>query len=228
MTDIIDVSAAQRVPLDGGAIAASGIVAGIVRATLGRVTTSRDIDGACHAHANAFRAAGLDIGAYGLLFARHGRPQDADDQGRDLVRLWRELGGTLLPAIDVEREPGDEGVAEQEYLDAIRMYVDAVEAEIGRPPMLYVGSGWLAAHPLVAACTDLARCPWWSPDYGLLGASVTTPAPARPWTVPPALHQYAGGLAGAGGVQGRLGTCAGISGYVDRSRLLVGIDAVRC
>lgn len=221
MTDILDVSAAQRVPLDGGAIAAAGIVAGIVRATLGRVASSRDLDGAAHAHANAFRGASLDLSAYGLLFARHGVAQDADEQGRDLVRAWRELGGTLLPAIDVEREPGDQGVTEQEALDAIRMYVDAVEAEIGRPPILYCGPGWWGASRLRMGARELARCPLWTSDFEA-SRPVGSPLATPPWTSS-ALHQYAGSPTNTG----RTGTCPGVSGYVDRSRLLVALDALR-
>jgi GH25 family lysozyme M1 (1,4-beta-N-acetylmuramidase) len=225
-SELIDLSVANLVR-DYSAFARAGIAAAIVRSTLGRVDSDRDIDPRLHEHANGLRSAGLqDLTTYSLLFGRHAQAQDGARQGTDAVKAWRSIGATLIPFADVEHEPGDGQVTDVEYRDAIRYWVDAVEHEIGRSPGLYVGSGWLAAYPAVRECTELARCVWWAPDYAVEGAAIVTPAPCAPFSKAPELHQYAGGLAVPGGLQGRVGRVEGV-GIVDRTQALTGLEALR-
>lgn len=220
--EIVDVSAANG-RLDFGAIAAAGVVATIVRASLGRVDTERDVDARMREHANTSRRSIPNLTAYGLVFARHGMRQDADRQARDLLKLWHEIGSTLLPMGDFEREPGDERVTEQEYADAIEMWIDTMTAELGRAPLLYTGPGWWDSSPVRRAMARAGACPLVCSDFER-SRPVGSPLLPTPWKASgAAVHQYAGSPTSTG----RMGIIAGVGAPIDRSRALIPIDGLR-
>ena len=203
----IDVSGHQQ-PVDWARVKAAGVSFAYVKATEGVGWR----DKAAQGHASGALAAGLDVGAYHYLRVRHGA-QDAAEQAFQFLRVHRELGCTLVPALDVETQ-GNEGRTFAEYLAAIRAFVSVVEAELGRPPILYTYPGfWAGSHALMAA-DDLARCPLWLASYNR-----RQPAPPDPWTTL-TMWQYAAGA-------GVIGRVDGVKGDVDRNRLFVPLDKIR-
>lgn len=203
----IDVSGHQS-PIDWARVRAAGVSFAYVKATEG--TGYRDKSATRHA-SGAF-AAGLDVGAYHYLRVRQGA-QDAAEQAHQFLAVHRALGCTLLPALDVETQ-GNEGRSYAEYLAAVRTFVDVVEAEIGRPPLLYTYPGFWAGSSQLTGAEDLVRCPLWIAHYTRRGPTIP-----RPWTKA-TMWQYAAGA-------GVIGRVDGVVGAVDRDRLYVPLEALR-
>lgn len=225
--ELLDLSEANG-PIVVEQIRDAGVAGLLLRATKGRVIQTSDIDRRLYDYANAARRIGLPFWLYGLLFARAGRPQDADQQARDLCAKARELGAERVVWMDVEREPGDEYVTEQENLDAIRMWLDGADDD-GHEGGIYYGPGWWSLSRLRMKATDLAERKRWCSDFER-SRPIGEPLAVGPWTGVPLLHQYAGGKPAEIPLErwtGRLGTVAGVSGYVDRSRCFGPLETLR-
>lgn len=203
----IDVSGHQ-LPIDWEKVYRAGVRFAYVKATEG--TGYRDKRATAHA-AGAF-AADLDVGSYHYLRVRRGA-QDAAEQAHQFLAVHRALGCTLVPALDVETQ-GNEGRTFGEYLAAIRAFVAVVEAELGRPPLLYTYPGFWAGSEQLQAAEDLARCPLWIAHYTKKGPTIP-----RPWKSA-TLWQYQAGA-------GVIGKVDGVTGAVDRNKLFVGLDKIR-
>jgi GH25 family lysozyme M1 (1,4-beta-N-acetylmuramidase) len=169
-------------------------------------------------NANGCRATSLPFGVYGLVYARHLRPQDAAEQGRQLVALHRETGATLLPALDCEDGPPGPPNG-WEWLAAIEDYVEAVASELGRAPLVYLSPAFVSERaPGLSMSTIVSPCPLWLAAY-----EPTCPEAPLPWRFmkgqQPTMWQYES-----------TGSVAGIRGNVDRSRILTpgGVNAIRC
>jgi lysozyme len=207
--EIIDVSQFNG-SVDFARVKAAGIAAVYIRALIGR----DDRDARLIEHANGARAAGLPFGVYGDDFPRHGRPQDACVQARQLAAIHHEVGASLLPMIDVEPE-GIAGVTGAEWAASVEAYVEAIELELGRPPLLYTGPGFWSQYPELGACNTAGRCPLWMAAY-----LQQMPPPFAPWASV-SLWQY------CGDAPGFVGHVAGVSTPVDRTRALKALDAFR-
>ena len=125
----IDVSSIQGV-IDWPRVKAAGISFAYVRALLGRDDQDRRLTQNC---AGAL-AEGIEVGVYGVLYPRHGRAQDADEQARQLAALHRTHKCTLRPMIDFETVKTE--ATPQEWLAALDAYCDALDIA-GLPAILY-------------------------------------------------------------------------------------------
>lgn len=204
---VIDVSQFQGA-IDWAAVRASGVEAVWIRAEIGYGTG----DGMVEHHAEGARVAGLPFGVYGLCYPRHGCAQDADRQARQLLEHHRQLGASLLPMIDVEDGPPGPPT-HAEWAEAIDAYAVTIEGDLGKAPIVYGSPAFFATMADLLSLHAVDRCPLFVADY----------RPGPPQIPPPftayALHQFTGS-----------GTCPGIAGAVDRSRLApnVTIDVLRC
>lgn len=203
----IDVSSHQAA-IDWPRVARAGIAFVYVKATEG----VGFVDRRAAAHVAGARAAGLEVGAYHYLRVREGA-QDAEAQARAFLVQHRALGCTLRPALDVETQ-GNEGRPYAAYLEAVRAFVRVIEAELGRPPILYTYPGFWAGSSTLRGATDLVECPLWIAHYTAKGPTIP-----KPWTKA-TLWQYAAGA-------GVIGHVDGVVGAVDRNRLFGGIEAIR-
>jgi GH25 family lysozyme M1 (1,4-beta-N-acetylmuramidase) len=213
--ELLDVSGLNG-PIDYAAVRDSGISGAYIRAGLGLGTP----DTALHEHANGFRAVGLPFGLYLVVYPRHGRPQDADAQADELARAHAETGATLKMCGDFERSKDTAAATPDDWLAALSLFAGTLRSAHG-PPLIYAGRFFLAGIPHLSELLELHESPLWVPNYAVEGAPVVEPAPIGDWG-PVTMLQYAGGKAAPGDVQGRLGTCPGVTGYVDRSRLTEG------
>ncbi|HEX8319151.1 GH25 family lysozyme [Longimicrobium sp.] len=174
----------------------AGIAFAILKATEGKSF----VDPRAEKNLARCREVGIVAGMY--HFYRH----DVDPAAQAkhfLANLGAREPGDLLPAIDVEA-PGDGGgpitYPRSEVVARVKVVVDAVEAAIGRAPMIYTyPSAW---KELTDNSTAFAgRCPLWIASYG--GA---TPKLVGGWTKY-TVWQYTD-----------QGTVNGIGGGVDRDR----------
>ncbi len=143
----IDVSYYQG-DIDWNQVAASGIVFAWTRASHGLQFDDPQLTN----NLNGARAAGVHIGVYQYFEPT----QDPIAQADKLLALTGPLQpGDLPPMLDVESA---DTVGKAAYADAIRAWVDHVEAATGVVPFIYsgyyywndnVGAGEFADHPLV-------------------------------------------------------------------------------
>lgn len=203
----IDVSGHQPV-VDFKRVRAAGISFVYVKATEGVSFTDKK----AASHGKGARDAGLELGAYHYLRVRRGA-QDAAKQAGEFLRVYRAIGCTLIPAIDVETD-GNEGRTHAEYLEAVRQARVVLEDALGMAPFIYTYPGFWAGAGALRAANDLAACPLWIASYTKRGPTIPPP-----WTAA-TMWQYAAG-------KGVLGTVDGVPGYVDRNRLFVGLDFIR-
>ncbi len=174
----------------------AGIAFAFIKATEG----SSFVDSMAQKNLARCREVGIVAGMY--HFYRH--DVDPEAQAQHFVKnLSAREPGDLLPAIDVEG-PGDGGGAfsysKSEVVRRVGVVVGAVQAAIGRAPMIYTyPSGWAE---LTGNSPQFAGvCPLWIASYG-----VATPKLAGGWK-DYAVWQYTDH-----------GTVKGIGGVVDRDR----------
>ena len=182
----IDVSQHQGV-IDWPAVAAAGIRFAFVRALEGQTpdpTFERNRRGALEA--------GLLVGAYQYLRARHPGRYQADL----LLEQLGDLGpGELPPAVDVEELDGQDAVAVRACVHA---WVERTSMLLGRQPVIYTGPAFWQANLRGQSESELAACPLWIADYRQRPA----PEVPRPWGTA-AIWQHSG----SGSVPGVHGPC---------------------
>lgn len=195
---IIDVSPHQhprgsRGP-DWRAVRASGVVGVYLRAFEGKDPDEHGPGGySFEAHRRAALDAGLLVGAYQYLRARHPGAWQADL----LLTALGELGpGELPPAVDVETLDG-RSVAEAQ--GCLLAWVQRAQAALGRDPVIYTYPSFWTDTLRGAVLTEAARCPLWIAHYG-----VPRPRIPAPWTTA-MLWQHTG--------EG--GRCPGVAGDCD-------------
>lgn len=196
---VIDVSPHQHprgsAGPDWAAVLASGVVGVYLRAFEGKDPDEHGPGGySFETHRRAALKAGLLVGAYQYLRARHPGAWQADL----LCEALGDLGpGELPPAVDCEELDGRPVVEVQACLLA---WVQRARAILGRDPVLYTGPAFWTAQLHGQVLSELAACPLW------LAAYLPTQPPApRPWART-ALWQYTGS-----------GTVAGVAGACDVS-----------
>ena len=192
---LIDISPHQhprgsRGP-DWQAIRASGVSGVYLRAREGKDADEVPGGYSFEQHRRAALEAGLLVGAYQYLRARHPGRYQADL----LLEQLGDLGpGELPPAVDCEELHGRSAVETQACLLA---WVDRVHLAIGRDPVVYTGPAFWTATLHGQTLSELAGCPLWLAAY-----LSTKPAAPRPWGRV-ALWQYTG----SGSVPGVAGSC---------------------
>ena len=186
MIQIVDVSS-HNAPVNWAAVKAAGFAVAIAKASEG----VNSPDSKMAKHCAGARAAGFWIGTYHYLRVRHCRPQDARQQMREYVAIWREQACALRPIIDVETA-GNDLCAPDEWAQAVTDAVGELEAQTDVSPIIYTSPGeWLGAH--LGGLSALRRCPLWLASYG---SAAHAPAPWATF----AAWQYTGSgtIAGAG------------------------------
>jgi len=150
-------------------------VAHVETLSIRAVDGEHDVDPQADHTASLCRAEGMDFQLYGVC-EPYGRARGAG-QGRRLALAHRELGATLLPALDLElpRDPSKMTPAEAAAaLAGARSYIDGVCEVLGAPPVLYTSAWWwggtvarAGAEGAVDAAAIVEAAPlWWVADYG--------------------------------------------------------------
>jgi lysozyme len=171
----IDVSVFQGT-VDWTRVAKANIAFAICRATIGT-----GLDSTFVANFNGARAAGLVVGAYGVL-EPGGDPIAQADAFANAVSSVGADGSTLPPALDFE-------IAGTGIHDAAVSWVQQVEARTGRRSMIYTGN-WFWEQIKAPAASALASRPLWISSYT---AAPILPAAWKDW----AIWQWGGEHSGA-------------------------------
>ncbi len=211
MIHLLDVSKWQR-EVNWTLVAANGIDGAITKASEGvgyrDPTFRRNWQG--------IHDAGLIRGAY--HFARPSAPNgtmaeyltDAEKEAKWFAFVVSKLGeGDLPPVVDVEWNKRHAHVKAAQWVPWTRRFLEVIEAELGRVPMIYSGPSFWRYK--LAKTLEFNRYPLWLANY--TGADPQNPdapkrrTPKRPipgW--PTTIWQWTG-----------KGSCAGIGGRVDRN-----------
>lgn len=185
----IDVSAHQGA-IDWPAVAASGVRFAYLRALEGK-----DVDARFEENRRGALDAGLWVGAYAYLRARHPGQWQAD--------LLAELLGTtgereLPPAVDIESLDGRSAIEAQACLLA---WLERARWTMGAMPVVYTYPDFWQRRLGGGVLSELARYDLWIAHYG-----VKNPTVPRPWGAA-VLWQF----------EGDAGRCAGVEGPCDRN-----------
>lgn len=160
---IIDISPHQQAPgqpdPDWAAIRASGVVGVYLRGFEGKDLDEVPGGYSLERHRRAALDAGLLVGAYQYLRARHRGAWQAEQ----LLVALGDLGpGELPPAVDVEELDGRTVVETQACL---LDWVTFAERCLGVPPVVYTGWHFWTQVLHGAVLSELARCPLWLAAY---------------------------------------------------------------
>ena len=203
MIELIDVSPHQHRKggpgIDWKAVAASGVRGVYLRAFEGKDLDEHPGGYSFERHRQAALDAGLLVGAYQYLRARHRGAWQAEQ----LLVALGELGPRELPpAVDIETLDGRPVPEAQACLID---WIATARRALGRDPVVYTYPHFWASELRGEVVTEAADCPLWIAHYG-----VSRPIIPRPWQKA-VCWQTTGS-----------GTCPGIEGAVDRNVWLEG------
>jgi GH25 family lysozyme M1 (1,4-beta-N-acetylmuramidase) len=206
----IDVSSAQAIGADWGAVYASGVRAAWIKASEGRAGRDPHYIG----HRDPAQLAGIRTGPYGFCRPNAGYAGETlqVDARAEAELLFAASGGTasttetIPPLVDLEAAP--KGMSLADLMTWLRAYLDRTAELFGVVPWLYTGAGftqrwpkfgnetWLAAYPLVIAAypTPLGRA------LSPAAAALRGPPSLAPWGKPSGWQFSGGGM----GVPGNL------------------------
>lgn len=171
-----------------------------------------------------FRALGFDdIGAYHYLRVRHGAAQDSNTQAEQHFAQLDQNRIKLISWLDAETHK-NEAATQQEYADAIGMYIDRFMQLAGRLAFYTSRGEWeLNGLSSIGALVPIATVvdkPLALAAYQA-GDDMTLPDPWRTAGIPWTFHQYAGDV-------GNIGTCPGVSSpHCDLDRFNGTIEQLR-
>ena len=174
MIRVVDISPHQQAhgqpDPDWAAVRASGVSGVYLRAFEGRDRDEIPGGYSFERHRRAALDAGLLVGAYQYLRARHRGAWQAEQ----LLVALGDLGpGELPPAVDVEELDGRTVVETQACL---LDWVGFAERCLGVPPVIYTGWHFWTQILHGAVLSELASCPLWLAAY-----TRDLPACPRPW-----------------------------------------------
>lgn len=196
VTRLIDVSPHQHrrgaAGPDWAAVRASGVAGVYLRAAEGKDADEHPGGYSFAHHRQAAADAGLLVGAYQYLRARHRGAWQADLL---LELLGDTRPGELPPVVDVETLDGRPAVEVQACLID---WVARARAVLGRLPVVYTYPDFWQRELHGAVLSEVADCPLWIAHYG-----VKEPIVPKPWSRY-ALWQHSGD-----------GRCPGIEGPCD-------------
>jgi lysozyme len=159
----------------------------------------------------AMRDAGLVRGAY--HFARPQTGRDPKQEAREMLRRIKDAGGLqdgdLVPTLDIEAFGAAGRLTATQTVEWARGFVDEVEDQIGRKPLIYTGSFW---RDEMGNPSDDLGCRLW------LAAFVEHPDQF----VPRAFRQESYAI----WQHTETGACPGVQGHVDLNRLPGGHTAL--
>lgn len=213
--EILDLSGNNSPNIDFQKVKASGIAGVWCKASEG----VNYEDPHFRAYVKAALAADLRVGGYHYLRIRAGKPQDADQQAEQFVKLCRSMGCNLPPMVDVEGmenltdgqgNPLNPKPTEQESELAVRTFGTVVHYMTARLPLLYTDAGEWDSFGLQNV-SDFRAFDLWIAN---VTPNLQTPSIPAPW--PPGgwkLWQYSWS-----------GQIPGITGNVDRSRFNGSVD----
>lgn len=192
----IDVSYYQG-DIDWNAVAGAGVVYAWTRVS--HSTSFQDPKFA--ANLAGARAAGIHVGAYQYFEPS----EDPIAQAQLLLDLLGPLQpGDMPPMIDVESK---DAVPQAEYVNAVRAWLDHVEAATGTVPFIYTGYYYWNDH--LGATAEFVDHPLWIANYN--NGCPLVPDAWPTWTA----HQYCD-----------CGDVAGIDGAVDVNEFNGGLDVL--
>ena len=172
----IDLSHWQTVTSFHG-LAASGIQFVYAKATQG----SRYVDPTFADYRSRSAEVQIRFGAYHFL-----TPGDPPaDQATNFYNVYQRYGAGDLPmAVDVESQPGWDGISMKDRVALLSSFLNAVTNLIRIPnsaksvlPLIYCSPGWWAQY---FGAADFSGHPLWVAEYGV--ESPTVPAPWETWT----------------------------------------------
>lgn len=133
----------------------------------------------------AMKAAGLVRGAYHYFRVA----QDAAVQADNFLNHVHLEAGDLPPVLDIEGI-GNRGATNQQWIDGVRIWLERVQAGIGRRPIIYTRANFFNAH----LGNNFGEYTLWIAHWG--AANPTLPQSWQPtgWT----FWQFAGDVAVAG------------------------------
>ncbi len=114
--------------------------------------------------------AGLRRGAYCFFRVNH----DAAQQASIFLDLVRNLGAMDLPPVLDLEELGVQGSSPQQILDAAHIWLNRVEAGLGKRPIVYTDQNTMTTF--LHDSTAFAGYPLWQAAY-----RATAPAPPKGW-----------------------------------------------
>lgn len=157
----IDVSHYQGT-IDWQKVAASGIAFAYAKATEGAATK----DSRFTTNYNGMKSNGILRGAYHFFHPA----TDAKAQAENFMSVVQQLDlGDLPPSLDIEI---DEEKSETEIIGGIREWIDTVETQLGRKPIIYTGASFW--NEKVGGSGDFSDCLLWVAHY------TSKPAPTIP------------------------------------------------
>lgn len=175
----IDVSHFQGV-VDWQQVAQAGMSFAFAKATEGITYT----DPQFAVNWAGIQAAGLLRGAYHFFEAN----DDATAQAQHFLSMVQLAAGDLPPVLDVETTAG---VSNSQIWSGVSTWLQLVEQETGRQPILYTAPGFWSSHQPDLALT---RYPLWLADYA---AQPTLPTGWTSWLF--WQHSQTGSVAGVTG-----------------------------
>ncbi len=178
--------------IDWQAVAAEGPAFVYLKASEG----IDDADPSFAGHWRQLGALGLPRGAYHFFVTE----DDPEQQARFFLSVARPAAGDLPPVVDVETLGRD---TVRPVAPALRRFLELVEHETGKTPIIYTGARFWNAH----FDASFARFPLWVAEYGV--DEPTLPAGWAEWL----LWQFQGDA-----------TIPGVEKGADRSRLRDGVS----
>ncbi len=148
----VDVSVYEP-NIDWRVLRAQGFKYALVRAT----SSTNYVDAKFYEHWAGAREAGLLRGAYHYLFGG----QSARKQADIFISTLGADKGELPPIVDLE-DKYNEDVSNRKIIDTCKKFLDIIEEEFGRTPMVYSRRTYL--EPRVSR---RGRAPSWADDYEL-------------------------------------------------------------
>ena len=148
----IDVSHFQGV-IDWAQVAATGIKFAITKATEGATVK----DNQFNANYAGIQANGMIRGAYHFFHPS----QNAQAQAANFLSQVKALApGDLPPALDVEV---NDNQGASVIINGVRQWLQAVEAALGRQPMIYTSASFWNAN--LGGTGEFSDCPLWVAHY---------------------------------------------------------------
>lgn len=148
----VDVSVYEP-NIDWRALRSQGFKFALVRAT----SSLTYVDPKFAEHWSGARDAGILRGAYHYLFGG----QDAKRQAESFLKTVGTDKGELPPIVDLE-DAYNEGVPNNKLISTCKEFLDIIEQEFGRKPMVYSRRTYLEPRVSISG-----KAPGWAKDYDL-------------------------------------------------------------